>query len=285
MPSDLVDKGQSIVEASLTELAFIFFFVLFVFSSLTINSLIETSDIIEEERRDFAEQHNIMRESLELPKVDMDAPFKGIDETTSRVSDLVKTVKRVEKQLDNMPASELQKNIEIISRIEDKYGEPHKILDAIEKVAEDKTAYKNFPQYLEDLKSELDNSKGQNKNMRERLNKLGNGLVYPPCWANVETGAIEYIYNVTIKENSIVVSNGWPDSREGIARKTPYITSALGEYAVNSNFLIATQALFDESRKNKCRHFVRVIDEAISKDAFKKQLLTVEHHFYKYLVP
>ncbi len=285
MPSNLADKGQSIVEASLTELAFIFFFILFVFSSLKINSLIESSDFVEEEKRRFAEQHNIMRESLELPKVDMEAPFEGVSETTLKVTQLASTVKDIERQLNNLPSSELKDKIEIISRIEEKYGSPSEILDAIEKAVEDKSPFDKFPQYLEDLKVQLDNAKGQNQNMRERLKKLGNGLVYPPCWADVNTGAIEYIYNVIINENSIIVTRAWPDSREELVLRTPHIMNALGEYNINSEFLEMTRALFVDSKENKCRHFVRIIDEAISKDAFKKQLLTIEHHFYKYLVP
>lgn len=285
MSSNLSEKGQSIVEASLTELAFVFFFILLIFSALRINTLMESADETKKEQANFAKQHSIMRESLDLSKVDMEAPFSGIDETASTVTDLAGTVKNIESKFKNISQAELIKKIDTISRMEEKHGDPQAILDALDKVIQNEPLIDDFPKYLEDLKAQLDNTKGQNKNMRERLNQLGNGLVHPPCWADVNTGAIEYVYNVTIKENSLLVTRAWPDTREALVLRTPYISKALGEYSMNSHFLRATRALFDESKANNCRHFVRISDEAVSKDAFKEQLLTIENHFYKYLVP
>lgn len=43
-----------------------------------------------------------------------------------------------------------------------------------------------------------------------------------------------------------------------------------------------TRQLFEMSVKDECRHFVLVIDEAVSKDAFKFFLMNVvEAHLYK----
>ena len=46
-----------------------------------------------------------------------------------------------------------------------------------------------------------------------------------------------------------------------------------------------TSPLFEWSRLNQCRFFVRVFDATLpyEKDLYKVQLQTVEKHFYKYL--
>lgn len=304
MKSSLQDKGQSIVETSLTELAFIFFFILLIFSTLKINSLIteksdsdqlvnsltEQMEMIQEQHIQFGQSHAVMRRSLSLPDIDLDEPFLGLEETTRGVVTVAEVAKTFTDRLrgnhdQNFTLLELSEKIEQLTVLEDKYGDTAKVLEALEQFVQINEGNSDLNDYFSDIRNEMANLRGQNQNMRTRLNNLGNGLVYPPCWANPETGTIEYVYNVTIEEDSLTVEAAWPSSRDPYVDRSPHIRNALGSYAINREFIIATQRLFEESRTLDCRHFVRIYDNAISKDAFKAQLLTVENHFYKYLVP
>jgi hypothetical protein len=63
-------------------------------------------------------------------------------------------------------------------------------------------------------------------------------------------------------------------------------TIRFGEEVSNMEFDAMTDPLFQWSRTNQCRFFVRVIDATLpnEKGIYKSRLRTVEGHFYKFLV-
>jgi hypothetical protein len=126
--------------------------------------------------------------------------------------------------------------------------------------------------------------RGQNINLRDRVARLGNGLDHPPCWADPETGKIQYVFEAVIEENRVRILPAWPASREKQARGNPNISGVPGVYSSVQDLWHKSAGLYAESLQQSCRHFVRVQDHARSKAAFKKYLGGIENHFYKYLV-
>jgi Tfp pilus assembly major pilin PilA len=111
---------------------------------------------------------------------------------------------------------------------------------------------------------------------------LGRGASYPPCWA-IGTRA-EYIFAVTIHESGLTVEDIAPQQWRHEMPKLQLERVRYGPSMALDEFLSATRPLFAVSQKENCRHYVQITDAAQSKDAFKKQLLGVERHFYKRIV-
>ena len=126
------------------------------------------------------------------------------------------------------------------------------------------------------------NLRGQLENVRRRCGR--GGLDYPPCWADPNSGAIDYIYDVTLREESIDVARSWRDSRDQAARAIPGALELVGVGHTIQRFSDRADPVLAWSNASDCRHYVRIYDGAVTKDGFKRTLLTVEDFFYKYLV-
>lgn len=283
---------SSVLDTSLTELAFIFFFILLLVSVWKLNEQeTKLSDLEKENQRQQEIIAGSEAVSELMEKIKQEIGEANFDEYFTEIAKLKEQAQRAE-QLE----VELQEKTSELSFYEKqlaevfKDGDTNKVIEQITEVAalkgmlaEAVPAEQNAAQALKQILLERNDALGQNNNLRQQIVKLGNGLVHPPCWADAQTGAIEFMFDVTILEDSVVFARGWPDSRHEQAISDPVIQSVIGEYKLNSEHLVKTRTIFNDSVKNGCRHFVRVSDHAVSKDAFKKHLLAIEQHFYKRL--
>lgn len=116
-------------------------------------------------------------------------------------------------------------------------------------------------------------------------NKLkGSGLDHPPCWADPQTGAVEYLYSMTLYEKKIKITAAWPDHRKADLRLIPGAEKLAGQSVTQQQLQQKVAPIFAWSKEHECRHFVRIKDDQqTSKEAFKRQMLAVEAYFYKYL--
>lgn len=135
----------------------------------------------------------------------------------------------------------------------------------------------------ERLESTLADCSAQNLNCSRRLAEEGMG--YPPCWADA-TGRPEYLFRVELRESTIEVVPTWPSHRIDEAGQIPGVADLAGRSVGVNEFGPLAQPILEWSQAQapECRHFVTVEDAPdMSKAAFKENLLTVEHYFYKYL--
>lgn len=283
------NKSQSIIETSLTELAFIFFFILLAFAALKIGELVAKEDEALQENEqleaqlDKVQQDNdtliattlSIREAINSPSlISPDAVFNGLAEDTSKAINYIQRQKDLEAQLPEkeMDAEQLDQYINVV-----------KILQAANDT-QDEQFFDETPEELaERLMDDMQMLKGQNANLRQRLGDEGNGLDHPPCWAD-EDGNIQFVYQVTIHEDHLLIDRAWPDVLQSRVDGMPFITEALGQYGTRRAFWAATKLLYQDSVAKECRHFVRIVDEADSKDSFKSYLIAIERHFYKLLL-
>lgn len=135
---------------------------------------------------------------------------------------------------------------------------------------------------LDDAQRELDNARGQ---AEACYRTHGRGLVHPPCWANRQ-GQIEYAFTVVMSTNSVTLTPTWPEYRRPDAERTPGMMQAAGRDLSYGELSRRALPIFEWSTRQdpECRHFVRIVDQVDGKDAFKRNLLTVERFFYKLLV-
>lgn len=114
----------------------------------------------------------------------------------------------------------------------------------------------------------------------------GKGTEVPSCWVQ-DDGTIEYIYDINLTPNGLVVQETdlphRAKERQTLQVKELLIDQEISEAA----FLSATSNLFEWSKSNKCRFFVRVFDFTgpTQKSLYQSRLKTVEAHFYKKLMP
>ncbi len=290
--SDSEARSHSVLETSLTELAFIFFFILAIFASWKINDT--TEQLVKKDKINnlLNNQVAVLTDSLLEaskfaalgdkydPAVLFDELKKG-NEAVINLKKAEEKQKQLEEDLDKYTSLIDQNPTLDIETMSEKIQE----FDKIEKILDDSSSEiaKSISDKVKQLQNSANNIIGQNTNLRNKLASLGSGVDHPPCWANKKTGNIEYLFDVIINENSIVVNKGWPKTRNQQAIKDINITKVIGEYSTNSLFWDSGLSLFEESKINQCRHFVRVYDHSESKKAFKLYLSGIENYFYKYL--
>jgi len=123
--------------------------------------------------------------------------------------------------------------------------------------------------------------KGQVSYLTRRLN-MGGGNELPPCWANKKSGKAEYIFTVTIGENSLKVSPRWPKYRAKDVRKY-HVSKRLYDNNVSvDEFLSLTKKIYQDADKNECKHYLYLFDEAETKHGYKDKRLKLENYYYKY---
>lgn len=133
----------------------------------------------------------------------------------------------------------------------------------------------------ESIRKENADLRGQVAFLKHRLDARG-GRDYPPCWAD-ESGKVEFLFAIELKDDSVVVTPAWPSKREADARALPDIQRALEAPFAHSEFASRVLGVFGWSKKQnpECRHYVQLrstISEAVRSDRAR---LVVENYFYK----
>lgn len=132
-----------------------------------------------------------------------------------------------------------------------------------------------------DPRKENADLRGQVAFLRNKLAR--GGLDHPPCWAD-ESGKVEFLFNIEMKEGTFAVAPAWPPRRESDAKALPGIADLMsGQPVAAGDFARRVQGIFDASRKSdpQCRHYVQIrslIGDAVQSDRAR---LLVENFFYK----
>lgn len=136
----------------------------------------------------------------------------------------------------------------------------------------------------EAVKKENADFRGQIAFLQNKLSAKG-GMDFPPCWADEQTGKIQMLFAVELRENDLSVERAWPASREADALGLPNIQAVLAKPVTSyPQFIRDTQAIADLSRSLNCRHYVRLkstIADAVQSD---RRRLMIEDSFYKFEV-
>lgn len=290
--SDNEARSHSVLETSLTELAFTFFFILAIFASWKISDAAQELTKQEEITQELTDQVSELVGSLNEA-----SKFAELGEKFDPAELFIELNKGKEAAHNLEKAKEKQKTLEAeIEKYSSLIGDQPEL--DLDDIAQKMSEFQKIQQILEKdglhpdesvldkikkLRTSVNDMIGQNANIRNKLEALGNGLDHPPCWANPTTGKIEYVFDIVINESNLEVHKGWLESRNEQALSNPNIMKSIGNHSKNVLLWESTAALFEESKVQKCRHFVRVYDHSESKKAFKSYLLGIENHFYKYL--
>ncbi len=297
MDNSFDDRGQSIVELSLTELAFIFFFILLVFSVWKISDsnkkIKENESTLQAITNDNKDLKSALKEATKHLQATNFINHEEIFIELSQAKEKAAKAKFLEKEnkklndelssLTNLIAEVLSDQNYNFDEIKSTLRRYHEIINILKKTNDfDKNKDSNIANILTKIIDKNNELTGQNVYLRSKLNSLGNGLDHPPCWIN-KNGKVDYLFNVYINEDYVEFKRGWNSFRNKEAIENSNITNIIGQYSKNQKLWKSTLPIFKESVTNKCRHVVRIYDFAISKKAYKYYLLGVENHFYKSL--
>lgn len=135
-----------------------------------------------------------------------------------------------------------------------------------------------------DLKSQVENLQGQNKNLLTQRDIHGKGYDLPPCWVD-ENGKAEYIYNIFLSDDGIRLEETNLPKRKNDRAKLPTGDIQLSEPISQVQFITQTRGIKKWAVDNQCHFYVRIYNENIDKASrYKALLLTVEGSFYKWLM-
>ena len=117
---------------------------------------------------------------------------------------------------------------------------------------------------------------GQVRNLAGRLG----GRDLPPCWANRETGHIEYLFDIVITDSGLLLTSAAPEYRRqefDDLINTDRLTAGRISLDIFETLAAPILAL---TNGQDCRHYVRITDR--SENSYKFTL-TIEGYFYKFV--
>jgi hypothetical protein len=253
--TDRNNRSNFLFGLTLTELAFILFFILLILSTLDGK---EKAQDIEVYKRVFDE----------IPKFNE----KNVEEQAKWLKELV------EKDKLSVKYQELNEKHKALN---DSY---QKIIQGIPNLKDKSEVEKT--KWLKELveKNDLDT---KNKELKKELAKIKGraGNRHPACWEDKKGKTPEFIYDIVLSEKGITTYRGYKQYLEKEFQKIPGANNIIGTKNISINeFKQKTRSVFNWSvkiAKPECRHFVRIFDNTKSKESYKIPLRGIEHYFFK----
>lgn len=192
------------------------------------------------------------------------------------------TADAVKEKFDKLLAIEEQ--LRALSSDAGLHEDPQAELD---KLFDQSKAYKKMMQNNESpqvLRKDNADLRGQIAFLQKKLDAKG-GMDFPPCWADEKTGKIQMLFTLVLKDNELTVAPAWPAERSEDAKAMPNMDQLISRPDSSyGSFMAAVQPIYDMSRAQQCRHYVRLastINDAVLSD---RRRLLIENVFYKFEV-
>ena len=253
--SDLLEvRSNSIVEYSLSELAFVLFFILLLFITF---KTVEFQREAEKTEKELAElQTNIDSMSTEM-------------EALKEENDLFK--ERFPSTIDKEELDKMFTELVAAKGLVDRNDEITKALvEAADKITELEERLKNTSEQLSGVTQALNEERGEPSF----------------CWYDAE-GNEEPIFDVVVNDRGYSVYGHWPESRNSEVRNTPGVNPIIRNLQTRDEFLANALDLFRVSVAKECRYLVRYFDEISSSDGdgIRTASRAVQDRFYIFDVP
>lgn len=202
----------------------------------------------------------------------------------ARKTALLKELKELNASKELQPLvtaleSAQKKSLELETALKETAGREEALLK--QNALLEKSLLDHFSMTPEQLAYEQEILKGQVVYLTRKLN-MGGGNELPPCWANRQSGKAEYIFSVSIGEDAIRVSPKWPKYREKELRKYGDLKRLFNRDMSVDEFLKLTRPIYSDADKKECKHYLYLLDDAVTKDGYKMKRLHLENYFYKY---
>ncbi|MBI2254753.1 MAG: hypothetical protein HYU58_09055 [Proteobacteria bacterium] len=104
----------------------------------------------------------------------------------------------------------------------------------------------------------LDSCTGQVTYLSNALNNKRGGNDKPPCWADKDTGKIQYIFAMAVTDDGIVVTDRKVPGREKEQASLPIKSIVFDKPRTIGQFTQEVKGIYDWSVKNECRFHVPI---------------------------
>ncbi|TCG05365.1 hypothetical protein BZM27_34300 [Paraburkholderia steynii] len=123
--------------------------------------------------------------------------------------------------------------------------------------------------------------RGQVAFLKARLDAHG-GRDYPPCWADEQTGKVEFLFTVEITAAGLNVAPAWPARRQSDAMALPGVARFNKPISLSPpDFSSAMEGIDRVSKERNCRHYVYVRNQVTDLASFNRSRYAIENFFYK----
>ena len=227
------NRSNFLIGLTLTELAFILFFILLFFSTVIIKKKVENIDKFKEEVEEVEVYKKIFVEMPEFNKKTIEEKAEWLKELVEKDMLSVKHQELVQKQkaLNDF----YKKSLQAIPGLKDK-TEPEKAKWLKELVEKSNLDSKNqaLNKELTKIKEKIVKIEKEMKLKKERiagLEKKVKGLAgnrHPACWKDKKTKQPEFIYNIILSEKGITTHRCYKKYLEKEFQKIPGANNIIG---------------------------------------------------------
>jgi len=120
----------------------------------------------------------------------------------------------------------------------------------------------------------------QNDFLREKARALGD----PPCWLDAKN-QVDFLFDITVLDDGLLVVPAWPQNRKAAVDRIPVPEKSLNKIITIGEFQREFRRVYDRSKKDVCRYYVGLFNQAKSGDKSTANRSAVENYFYVYLRP
>ncbi len=308
------DRRSFFFGATLSEIGFILFFALLIFAFFkqqedqnkiddTVNRLEIVLKEIEVRSAALAELEKAVSFNSEeerdkyfselIPRSELSVRNVELESQVVELRDRLEELHKIELAIDEMANShdsteeEIRSALELRDALSQLTGAKEEIssevlsaaLDAQMAINEFNAGSSEPIRDAEDLANKLSrigDLEGQVKNLRGRLG----GRDLPPCWADRDTGKIEYLFDVIISDDGLRFASAAPIYRLQEFQLLPNTKEMTAELISLGRFEVLADPILEISDQKQCRHYVSITDR--SENAYKTTL-TIEDYFYKFV--
>ncbi len=109
----------------------------------------------------------------------------------------------------------------------------------------------------------------------------GKGEEFVACWRDPDTKRVQFVFDVFLEGGAIRVGRKWPDSRDPEMVRFPRERELVGRTVTLQEFMRETEAIFAQSVRDSCRHYVQFNGERAKMNASMfAQFIRIQDHFY-----
>lgn len=141
------------------------------------------------------------------------------------------------------------------------------------------------------MEEQLATAAQENRDLRGQLvwlqekSAAPGGRDIPPCWADEQTGKVQYLFRIDLQDGGLALAPAWPPERERDALALPGVAALLaGGVQPLPLFKQRMHTLDADCRAKNCRHYVILASQTSRLDLFNQYRYAVEEFFYKYEV-
>lgn len=242
--------------------------------------LAEVKEILDEANKQFKDKKRVTEEHIESALI-FDALFKEQLEKTSSIKEPGKGLVKANLAKEAAVGLALKDSIEKELRTTIKQGMEAELVRELVEAAKQLRTAREASGSTKNIAKENADLRGQVAFLKGKLEARG-GRDYPPCWAEETTGKVEFLFQIEIHPDGLVVSPVWPINREQDARMLPNIDQLLVQDPLTlTEFKRLMQGIDRQSKEKNCRHYILMRNHVNELDVFNQYRFGIENFFYK----